>query len=158
MHRKLAAFDMDKLLILDEYVKRTLFRRDFIARYVTNAGRSVGDLPNYGSFQDKYLAGALCLTIDQDKLQHYNKVLQINKKLCRLGHGIVDPSYRNSGLITDLALYALDNAKKESCEYAVCTIHPDNGAGLRVAKKLDFEPICDFSEGRLQQKLFAREL
>lgn len=93
----------------------------------------------YGAFDNEKLIGAVGLFFNINEFGESQKVLNMeNKKIAELGRAMIDPNYRNQGIMNLLAKVIINQASKSNLDAIIATVHPQNIPSQSFLKKLNF--------------------
>ena len=168
IYRELIPTDLPALLDLDAIVQAELkerkhqyFIKQYLSEYKAKELEHLFDRKRHiilGAFHNNSLNGTLRLTVNQDELGKFHKILGTDHKLGYLGHGMVRSEYRGNDIMTRLVARAMDEAGTEECASLVTLVRPDNKPGLGVATKLWFDYIKQIQVAKRPAFVFSKEL
>ncbi len=88
-----------------------------------------------GAYVGEKLVGVAQLYLDESYVKDIKEELNLQKnKVVELGGYLVLEEYRNQGIMKNLEMLLIEEAKKLACEYIVITVHPENIVSNKVTE------------------------
>ena len=112
-----------------------------------------------GVYIDGRLAGMAQLYTKQETLSHCKEMLSIaDKRVIETGGWFVLPEARQQRFLSNMIAGHPQEAKELGFDYLIATIHPENTASVKAAKKLGMEYVKTIQEGEYLRDIYCLKL
>lgn len=135
-YRKINLEAKESLRNLIDNVLNNLERKEFFIPFTEEEIDMMFDdnkVITYGAYDNNKLVGTAQLYLTENYVEEIKEILNLNNSsVAELGGALVLEEYRNKGIMKQLSIRLIEEAKNKKYEYIVITVHPENIASNKT--------------------------